>query len=238
MTSKARQKVDPTIRDMFDSEVDKPDHDRVVMALLKNDAALFSMLATKHEATELGDFTEQSQFRVFDEGDRTSAMGFVDAVKRTGITPKWSNRSSIRLEKKQMETPLLLSNGTGRFTRVVGFIDISANFNLVRAPTVYRSRDGTHNWQANEEAATLLVEVKAIWPTAGNLLRQLNLYNMCIADTFTGSIVKFVLGPDDSMNELLCQHGFRLATFDGQLEKFIVLEDTAVARTVRESGEF
>ncbi|MDP2380176.1 MAG: hypothetical protein Q8M35_06785 [Pseudohongiella sp.] len=238
MSSKARQKIDPTVRDMFDAEVDSPDHDRVVVALFQNESALLGLIATEYAVSELPDFTEQSRFRLHDESDKAGWISYADAIQKTGVVPTWSDRSSIRVAKKQLEAPLLLPNGTGRTSRVVGFIDLAVTFLSVGNPTVYRFRDGVHQWQRNEETMTLLVEVKAKWPTVGNLLRQLNLYSMSAPHTFTGDIVKFVVGPDDSMSEMLSQHAYRLATFDAGLEHFAAIDTNTATQLTPRPGAF
>ncbi len=241
MTSKARQKIDPSIRDMFDAEVDRPDHDKLLMTLFSDEAALHALLTELHDAKPLPPFTPESKFRVIDYyGGKSGVISYAEAVERTGVKPSWVDSSPIRLELKRLEQPLEYSSGdTGRYARIVGFADIVLAYTVVGWPDVVEPHHRQFVWGKNEKKHCAVIEVKSAWPTVGNLVRQLQLYRFSdpvgISERQRANVV---VGPDGSMNEVLCEHHYRLVTFDQAGQSFQLLKN--VAPTVRKAqpGQF
>ena len=226
MSSKARQKVDPQIRDMFDSEVDRPDHDLILTTVFRDEETIHSLLMALHRQQSLEPFTQASSFKLTDNVYPDAAISCADAVSRTGIAPEWVSQSPIRITQRQLEVPMLWFSDNGRSSRVIGFVDIGVQYVVIGWPIVH-NRDGKFFWQKTEEPRHAIFEVKGAWPTVGNLIRQLNLYRVASASGLQGKQARMVIGPDASMNDVLCEHGFRLATFDQFLSKFELVSSNA-----------
>lgn len=216
MAGSARQKIDPQTRDMFDAEVDRPDHDRILTTLFSDDAALLSLVAGLHNLPKLQPFSPDSKFTVTSDGVRDRKVTYADAIRLTGIEPQWASLSPIRVTKKRMEVPLIHWSEKGRYSRIVGFCDIGVEYEVLSWPTIEWHSDGKYSWERPATSWAALIEVKGAWPTAGNLVRQLNLYStlsMSGLDQSSHHRSRLVVGPDATMNELVCEHGYRLATF-------------------------
>lgn len=211
MTSKARQKIDPNVRDMFDPEVDRPDHDQLLVRLF-DDEVLLRLLTELHQVKPLQPFTEASRFSVRSDHGKSSTVSFADAVKLTGVKPRWSTTSPIRLAGKRLEVPLEYSSD-GRFARLVGFADIAVAYAVVGWPVIWEDL-GKYTWDASEGSWCAVIEVKSAWPTVGNLVRQLQLYRYStpvgLADRRRLNVA---VGPDNSVAEILGEHSYRLVSF-------------------------
>lgn len=220
MTSKARQKIDPQTRDMFDLEVDRPDHDKILTTLFADEGALLSLLTELHSLPSLPPFTDDSTFKVgaFGHDPRASSVNLEKAVALTGVRPQWVNDSPIRIVGKQLEVPLQwVSDDRGRYTRLIGFCDIGVVYDIAKWPSIEETvYDKSYRWVDNTERHHVLIEVKSAWPTAGSLIRQLNLYRYAtpvgLGDSRRGGLL--LVGPDASMNALANEHYYRLVTFD------------------------
>lgn len=241
MTSKARQKIDPQTKDMFDPEVERPDHDKILTTLFSNDDALLSLLADLHQPAPLKPFTPESRFRVahFGYGARTTVIDLAEAVSKTGVTPSWVSDSPIRIVGKQLEVPMLWYSEHQRSSRIMGFCDIAVRYQIVEWPSICVTEKGAYHWEHNAELHYALIEVKAVWPTVGNLIRQLNLYRHSSPLGHQGKESLIVVGPDVSMNEVACQHHYRLATFDSSGTKFTLQQRiSAPSRSKNTEGQF
>lgn len=211
MAGSVRQKVDPRIRDMFDQEVDRPDHDQILTGLFKNAKALQELVTRIHGVGELRPFSPEVNFTINPYGIDTQVVSYDEAVRLTKIVPRWASSSAARVVAKQMEVPLYSYSENGRSSRIMGFADIVVGYEVLLWPTIHRNADGEFSWQKERQQFHLLIEVKGAWPTAGNLIRQLNLYRSLVAGGFHGSAKYLVVGPDDSMAELADHHGYSLA---------------------------
>jgi hypothetical protein len=237
MTSKARQKIDPTVRDMFDPEVDRPDHDQLLVSLFDDDL-LVSLLMDLHQAKPLKQFTPESRFRLREGfGNTSSVISYEKAVELTGVKPRWSTTSAIRLEGKRLEVPLEYSSN-GRFGRIVGFADVAVAYTVMGWPQVYE--DGTkHTWGASEAQWCAVIEVKSAWPTVGNLVRQLQLYRYSTPVGLTErQRLNVVVGPDSSVSDILSEHGYRMVTFKAGGTEFEVVPAAPKVAVERQHGEF
>jgi len=79
---------------------------------------------------------------------------------------------------------------------------------------------GSAVWVSNTETRLAAFEVKGSWPTAGNLIRQLNLYKSSVPRGYNGRRANLVVGPNNSMADLIHEHGYRLVTFDATGTQF------------------
>lgn len=146
-----------------------------------------------------------------------------------GAEPRWNSLVPIRDLKKTLESPLRMETGP-RSTRIMGFIDIQLQYQIPGPIHLSNYSNGNISWGSISEVWHMLIEVKSRWPSAGNLLRQLNLYRDCI----TGAHIKrVVVGPDESMNDLLCAHGWRLVTFNRDLSAFQLIPSAAGQKPAR-----
>jgi hypothetical protein len=224
MVSSARQKVDPQTRQLFDAEVDKPKHDEILTSLFKDDARLQALIMRTHQLKPLREPLESDEIGLWDgyHGGPLSrparTLSFKEAVQLAGIAPTWSSLNPIREFHKRAESPLMMESSP-RSIRLMGFIDIQLDYVIAGPMYLLQDRMGKVSWEAEYLRWRMLIEIKGEWPTAGNLLRQLNLYSSCVGGAGTK---RLVVGPDASMNELVCAHGWRLATFDQNLKLNLV----------------
>jgi hypothetical protein len=245
MTSKARQKIDPQTRDMFDPEVDRPDHDKILTTLFADEGALVSLLTELHGLPPLPPFTDDSVFSV-ESGyeSQATSVNLTQAVTMTGVHPQWANASPIRIVGKQLEVPMQWgSDEHGRYARLIGFFDIGVVYEIARWPSIEKAGHGKgYHWTDNAERRHVLIEVKSAWPTAGNLIRQLNLYKYArpvgLGDSRRGGLL--LVGPDASMDALANEHHYRLVTFgqDGTGFKLLPKSDAVTQPIKRADGVF
>lgn len=224
MVSAARQKIDRQTLQLFDSEVDRPEHDQIMTALFADERALEDLLIGLHGWPDLQPLDDSTKFslRTTDFYEKDKTVGFSESARLTGIRPCWKSLSPIRIRTKRLEVLLDDFSNEGRTHRLLGFVDIGIAYERVRPPYI-EFNGGTHSWHSDNPRYTTLIEVKSTWPTAGNLMRQLNLYRACQPRGFSGKVSHLLVGPDDSMNELACEHGYRLATFDSTGTKFTLI---------------
>jgi len=223
MTSNARQKIDGFTRQMFDVEVDKPGHDQVLTAFFQDDAAHERIFSELHQIEPLRPANEYESFKVFDSnvGVWRKRVTFADACKLTGKKPpKWKSLSPYRPVSKQLECLLNYTSDEGRASRLMGFIDVAIRYDILQPPHVELGRE--YRWVVERKKVLALVEVKGEWPSAGNLIRQLNLYRSCWPRSFSDFTERrhLVLGPNDEHNELVNQHGYDLLTFGAAGKEF------------------
>jgi hypothetical protein len=248
MVGAARRKIDTQTQQMFDSEVDKPEHDKILTKLFDDEATLKRLFMERHKVTMLEPFTPASKFAVHAHGpeyDRTPAriVTYDEAVQLTGVEPVWRDLHPIRVRSKVLEAMMTFSNDDGRYSRIVGFVDICVGYTVATMPYIANSstsRDNKYIWSSDPLHAVALIEVKSAWPTAGNLLRQLNIYSNSTARGGVGNHrLQYVVGPDSSVNELVNQHGWRTVTFDQNLDNFTLVPGTIGRKPVKDvAGAF
>ena len=228
MVGNARKKVDSQTMQMFDPEVDKPEHDAVLVNLFQNEAAIVSLLTELHGLEPLEPFTQQSLFATgapYAPGSN-QVVPFNRAVDLTGVEPSWESNSPIRLSHKSIEVLMnYSSDSAGRYSRLIGFMDIGVSYQVMTMPYIELSAStNRYHWAAENLHYCALFEVKSAWPTSGNLIRQLNLYKKSIPSGFHVSIgasyKHLLVGPDETVNDLANQHGYRVVTFDASGERF------------------
>ena len=228
MASNARKKVDSQTMQMFDPEVDKPEHDAVLVKLFQDEAAIVSLLTELHSLKPLEPFTQESVFATgapYAPGCN-QFVSFNRAVDLTGVEPSWESNSPIRLTHKSIEVLMNYTpDAAGRYSRLMGFMDIGVSYQVMTMPYIeLSSSTNRYHWSAENLQYCALFEVKSAWPTSGNLIRQLNLYRRSVTSGFHVSIgasyKHLLVGPDESMNDLANQHGYRLVTFDSSGERF------------------
>lgn len=228
MTSAARQKIDTFTRQMFDEEVDKPKHDQVLTALFNDRKALEQILLEFHGVDLLQPFAERKQFTLRRTGlGGDSVVEREEALNVCGGPRELLSQSPLRLVKKELECLLNYRPEEGKASRLMGFIDIALLYDVIKDPFVVKmTLDGSgakydYAWSHEAARCAAFFEVKSEWPTAGNLIRQLNLYRSCMPRGFPGERYDyFLVGPDDSMNALANEHGYRLITFTADAKHF------------------
>jgi hypothetical protein len=227
MTSNARRKIDGFTQQLFDAEVDKPEHDQVLTALFEDRAAQAQILTEFHQLEPLLPIEDYAPFRVFDgvEGRwLAEPMSYADATTRCGPFPTWQSRSPLRLVTKQLECLMDYRAAGANAARLMGFMDMAVLYDIQGKPTIHVER-GKWNWEQSRRRFLALFEIKGEWPSAGNLIRQLNLYRACSPRDFSRYAADyaphgyherslFVVGPDESMHALVNEHNYRLVTFD------------------------
>jgi hypothetical protein len=244
MTSAARQKIDRQTMQLFDPEVERPDHDQIVTRLFGDDEAIRELLTQYHGLKQLPPFAESDQFALM---DRTGYgpfsvrrhVPYADAVQKTGTVPKLLSQWPVRLRRKKMEVLLdYFASDASRTGRLMGFIDLGVDYVIARRPFLVSNDRGGMDWHRDEDEGTGLFEVKGQWPTQGALVRQLNLYAASQPRGFHGRAAHFVVGPDDSVNAVACAHGYRLVTFDAESRRFTLQPSPLAPKKKRADDEF
>ena len=246
MAGAARKKIDPQTAQLFDPEVDKPDHDRILTTLFADDDRLLTMLRRLHGLQMLEQPTDELSVEIWQDeksaySKRLSVVKWKEAVALAGgVAPKWTTLSPIRNMRKFLEHALYLQT-SNQSSRIMGFIDMVLTYEFVEPMYLVRNHSGKTKWGTVRQISHAMVEVKSQWPTAGNLLRQLNLYRQCNSPSSHGHQVRVVVGPDDSMNEILGAHGWRLAYFNDDLSSLRLAPEVKkklVMKTTSSETEF
>ncbi len=251
MTNATRYKIGAETAKLFDREVDNADHDKVLVSLFRDEGVLSSLLAELHGAKPLSQPSQASMpvVRCRTSPVRERNLEFSEAVDLAGVAPRFSSESPIRLKKKAIEVLMnFSSSGSVKNSRLVGFVDFGVRYEVLyfayvsemvpfgvvingkfsRAPELSET---SYSWSCESESFSSLFEVKAVWPSAGNLIRQLNLFKSSSAEGFGNNPDFIVVGPDDSVADLVHAHGCRLVTFDANCENFKLMPSPAVQRS-------
>lgn len=232
MAGAARKKIDPQTLQLFDLEVDHPDHDVILTNLFRDDDRLLRLIKRLHGLQDLVQPQESDKFDVWDlyknssPGGPRNVVTWQQAVELGGgVPPQWQSLSPVRNFTKRLEVPLEIGD---RYPRVVGFIDMCLSYAIVGSLYLVKDHSGKHSWHSDKKSCFLYIEVKSKWPTAGNLLRQLNLYGKCVSSSSDSGVTrtKLVVGPDESMNDLVEAHGWRLVNFKADLSEFWLVPRT------------
>jgi hypothetical protein len=226
MTSNARRKIDGFTQQLFDAEVDKPAHDQVLTTLFEDRAAQAQILSDFHKLAPLLPIEQYESFRVYDgvEGRwRPELIPFTEATDRCGQFPAWQSTSPLRLVTKQLESLMDYCPDGARVARLMGFMDMAILYDIQGKPTIHVER-GKWSWEQTRQRFLALFEIKGEWPSAGNLIRQLNLYRACLPRDFGRYGIGnsngyrernlFVVGPDETVHSLVNEHHYRLVTYD------------------------
>lgn len=222
MAGAARSKIDRETMQLFDPEVDAPDHDKVLTTIFQSDDRLRKLIAQLHGNRTLllpgpDTLVQVEEIGIHPGAWKPRMVKFSEAVEMAeGVAPTWKTSEPVRDLKKRLEVPLFFST-SGRSSRIMGFADMLLEYWIPAAlPHLEQQSTGRYRWAVNKQFHHVVVEVKSKWPTAGNLLRQLNLYSRCSADA-EGYRKQLVIGPDDTMKDLLNEHGWRLLCFNPDL---------------------
>lgn len=141
----------------------------------------------------------------------------VDVLSKIrGVDP-----SQLKICRKSMEQPMQ-ENVRGDSGRVLGFADLFA---------LHDEPDSTGRGVETQRVQTLF-EVKTKWEGVGTLIRQLRFYQGC----WPRPNETVVVGPDDSLADVLAEHGFPLVTFDDSGFRVVVTGAEARFR-LRNPGE-
>lgn len=230
MTGAARKKIDPQTLQLFDSEVDQPEHDDILTTLFRDEDRLLRLIKQLHGLHDLVPPQETDKFDVWHIHKDSSHRGAQEIVTSQqavemcgGPPPQWQSLSPIRKFEKHLEVPLEYGD---RYSRIVGFIDMVLGYSTVGPLYLVKDHSGKYTWHSDKNHCFLYIEVKSKWPTAGSLLRQLNLYGKCIVENPNSGITrkKIVIGPDESMRDLLEEHGWWLANFNADLSEFRLMQ--------------
>lgn len=241
MTSAARKKVDSRTLELFDKEVDKPEHDHILVRLFEDDEQLGKLIHALHGSPQLQPFDDRSTFNLFDRyGTLLRKVGIDEATRLTGHRPVWKSASPFQIGHKSLEVLMNYSTDDyGRYSRIIGFIDIGVSYVEKLGPHIAIDSNGVAHWQSEHQQRMALFEVKSAWPTVGNLIRQLNLYRYASPVSFHGLRKNILVGPDDSMNDIANQHGYRLITFNEDASKFTLCPaPQSKAKPEYAAGEF
>lgn len=180
--SRAREKL-PQIG-FWDTDIGRPDHDAICLWVYQNAEAILR--------AAFGGFSREWRD---EDGEYPESDAERDALARA----RQQTRPAPRIKSRELEP--VLERTTGRdYRQIVGYADL-----LIRLDLPFLRFDratGSHEiiWHEHERAA-VLVEVKSVLPTLGELMRQLNLYRTA----HRGPML--VVAPDARYAELLREQG-------------------------------
>ena len=203
--AKSREKIQQ--QGFWDTEISKPDHDAVCLWVYESADTIFRVVCpdgfdrkwTKEDLDLRGDKLDQS------------ATNMANAFASTNPRP------NPRVFKRTWE--YVLKSYTGyqdKTERIVGYADVllETEFPVVvpkyKATTIGTREVGSFQleWSRNQVGARILVEAKAVMPTFGELMRQIQLYRTA----FGGVIV--VVSPDDRYAKILAEQGVTFVKYN------------------------
>lgn len=106
------------------------------------------------------------------------------------------------IAQRELEAALVPRDGGRGWRAPVGYGDVLLTYTAPCPSPDYGSSDAIQGFEVYPEKLQLLIEVKTVLPTLGELMRQLNLY----ATAFPG--YQAVVAPDDRYADILREHGF------------------------------
>jgi len=135
MSSAARRKVDSQTMQLFDAEVDKPEHDQIMTRLFQDPDTIQRLLLELHGSALLSPINESDVFTLetFDGySTKFSEISHSEAFAMSGIDPKWTSLSPIRPIRKCLECLLDYNPEGTRTARLIGFIDMVVEYKLIK----------------------------------------------------------------------------------------------------------
>jgi len=196
--AKSREKVNKQLG-FWDSEVSTPSHDTICLWAYQNPEIIFR---AAHPEMFDHPWQKNEVHLPFQKEDATrdQAKAFADA------TP----RPNPRITTKTIEYVLKNYTGYGdRFERIVGYADLMIETEIPYISAIFKANPNGYGeevfdqfrigWSRRADAPWILVEVKSVMPTVGELLRQINLYRTA----FKGKCV--LVCPDDTFADILAE---------------------------------
>lgn len=183
--SRAREKL-PQIG-LWDAEVPKPDHDAICLWVYENAETVVRAAFPKFERDWREDDFEDHGLQP-PEGARERAQQRY---------PRPSPRVGGRTLEYVLQREAAYARGTGQ---IVGYADVMIQLELPAMVVPQQGAEFELRWHQSERAR-VLVEVKSILPTLGELMRQLNLYRTA----HHGPVV--VVSPDARYAAVLAEQG-------------------------------
>jgi len=175
---------------LWDSEVALPKHDDMCMWVFDHAEDVLRALRPQL-------FRPNWLDREFDS--RASPEVIAEFRASTPRTPPF-------IAQRELEAALVPRNEPGRggggWRAPVGYGDVLLTYTAPCPSPDYGSSDVIQRFDVYPEKLQLLIEVKTVLPTLGELMRQLNLY----ATAFRG--LQAVVAPDDRYADILREHGF------------------------------
>jgi hypothetical protein len=159
MASTARRKIDTQTQQMFDVEVDRPEHDQILTSLFNSDSQLEKLLISIHGAQPLLPFTKDSLFKVRAPGYKihNSQISLAEAVQLTGVTPSWSSLSPVRIRRKAIEVLMNYSTSDrGNYSRLIGFIDLAVAYEVAEYPYIDQTEHNSFRWVSDSDISCAL----------------------------------------------------------------------------------
>jgi hypothetical protein len=183
----AREKI-PQLG-LWDDEVPKISHDKVVLWAYKNAEVLLReyLLAfpdrdPRHAASDKWD---------------SVCIQYARANKKLSELPPLPPKPTTLVKNRVLEKVIMQHPEHGRsLPRILGYADLVIEW---AEPMVEWSQEHS-KWYLSSNGRALLVEAKTTMPSLGELMRQINLYRQVY-----GSVV--VVGQDDSYAEILREQG-------------------------------
>lgn len=194
--AKSREKVQQL--GFWDAEVTKPDHDTICLWAYKNAELVF-----RAACPELFDHPWMSD-EIHVTRPHTDGAAHAKAKAFADLNP----RTDPRITKKTIEYVLMSYTGHGKnLEKIVGYADLLLETEIPQIFTTFKENPNGYGedefdgfalgWSRRNDAPRILVEVKSVLPTVGELMRQINLYRTAFGGRF------IVISPDDSYAQIL-----------------------------------
>lgn len=158
--SRMREKL-PQIG-LWDTEVPRPDHDAICMWVYDNAEAVMRLAFPTFERDWRDDDFENHGFG--------PAEGALDRARVA--YPRPTPRIAERVLEYVIQREPAYARGTGQ---IIGYADLLIRLELPALVVPHQRGEYELRWHQSERAK-VLVEVKSVLPTLGELMRQLNLY--------------------------------------------------------------
>jgi hypothetical protein len=184
---------------LWDDQVSTNKHDEICLWVYQNSERIVKNLIPE-------------QFdRPWNESDISSAQ--IDAYKKhIDDFSKTNKRKNPEIVGKFLEK-VLLTSGTNNYSRIVGYADVTIQVSIpkIECDRIYPN-DAHHGITTglveSNSFESFLIEVKSIFPTIGELMRQLNLYRT----VFKGKIC--VVAPDCQFKKILKEQNIEFIKYD------------------------
>ena len=193
----AREKISQL--GLWDDEVPKLSHDTMVIWAYNNAEFLVKQYLSSFPALDYG--------RVFTQKWESPAI-IIRSGERLADLPPMPAKPTSLVSSKVIEQVIQQypENGNGRsLPRILGYADLVVSWHDL---TIEWGDD--KEWHVGGRDRRLLIEAKTVWPSLGELMRQLNLYRLVY-----GNII--VVAPDAAYAEILKEQGVLVVPYKTEL---------------------
>lgn len=174
---------------LWDDEVAKVSHDRIVLWAYENAESIVRAYLTK--------FPDRDNEKALSEKWESDAISLGRSGKKLGDLPALPPKPKQLVVQKVLEKVIQQYPENGRsLPRILGYADLVIEWRSYRVSWT----DDDNTWHVHWRDRALLVEAKTVLPSLGELMRQINLYRQVY-----GGVV--LVAPDSRYEEILNEQG-------------------------------